>query len=255
MLAEAMVRLSRGMPTRKYAVDPQMRNYLALSSRGQGLRRLLTEAAPNLARLLGPLTPQFHGVTEELMGGDPVGFAGQDMLSDALDGTPPEDEGVGSLVEFLDRLRQNSQPNRAVALQPQHFAPGSLEKILGWRSGGLMSHDPPYRSSAPVQRLYDLLSGHTNKGLRQTAHRGLFMPQMEYRNAVSGPRTERSGNRAVDSLLQMHDTIRGLLTPTPEIEQADDTGAIRGAAEPANDASEHFMATILGDLAQHHRLW
>lgn len=80
-LAETMVRLSRGKPDRRYAMDPAhveaIRNYLSLMSRGYNVPRIGRAAQPRLGAVLGDKLPLFNellrGVTQDA---DPAALAG-----------------------------------------------------------------------------------------------------------------------------------------------------------------------------------
>lgn len=109
-LAETMVRLSRGTPTRRYAMDPAhaaaIRNYLAMATRALGtrsrhgvaLRDMQTHIGGKDLSAFNDLLRMLH--TEH----DPVGLAALDLFSDAAD----EPHAESPVSDLLQRLRTMS---------------------------------------------------------------------------------------------------------------------------------------------------
>jgi hypothetical protein len=70
-LADAIVRLQRGNPDRRYAMDPAhlaaIRNYLAMTSRAYDVPYTRRRAEPELTSVLGERHPQFSGLLDDVL--------------------------------------------------------------------------------------------------------------------------------------------------------------------------------------------
>jgi hypothetical protein len=152
MLAEAMVRLSRGKPTRRYAMDPDalvgLQNYIRLFLRGQDVPRQHMDAQ----HVLQPhydWDRDLHRDQQELFGRYP---------------------DHATLAKYLDQLNmagvEEGHPNHALAdmlpiLYDLHHQLGRTPQMIGQR------FSPHALNSQPVRELVQRLSNDVDPSNRE----------------------------------------------------------------------------------------
>lgn len=160
MLAEALVRLNRGKPTRRYALDPlhqqAIQNYLSLLTRGYGMPQLHRQAQPQIGQALGRQAPLFNEILGALFQQhDPAApGAALDLYRDHAGDVPGEND---------DLYMHGEQGNEL---------PDLLNRLLGAHhglSGGLdipgMFH-PEQLRSRPIRSFLDSALGYNTPTLQ-----------------------------------------------------------------------------------------
>lgn len=240
MLAEAMVRLSRGKPTRRYALDPvhqqAIQNYLSLLTRGYGmpqLHRQAQHAIRGMGEVDGPLFNRL--MTAMFQGDESAPGAALDLLREGEHPvTSPQDRQseTDPWSDLIYHLAQSHQDLSGGLDIPGMFHPGRMRETPVARTiasrytnnGGPLLPE----LSDMLYRLRSSPGGAEAGTVPNGLHRDYFMARHALRN---------SGNGA-DSLPRVHDSI----------DRIAESGIVGNSAVRARTAHANLMRDVLHHL-------
>jgi hypothetical protein len=239
MLADAIVRLQRGKPDRRYAMDPAhhqaIQNYLRLMTRGYGMPQTLRQLSPQINQRLGEVDgPLFHRLMGAMFqGDDSAPGATLDLMHDRDIAVPHHTEsmthGEGDGDELSDFLH--------LLTTAHHHLTGGLN-IPGMFDYGKF-HENPVRgfmtnTLRPTGRILQLLSGLS----RDVPHNH---PAMESLATLNDSMRGRE-ILGTDNLRNAHDTADAFVQAIPRDRSAYTTALhARGMAQSAAQRLHSYL--------------